>query len=99
MFKDKALFTPTMAKVLESQGYLKEALQIYAHLLQQMPGHRAFHEKVEEVRRRLDPETTREDRLPALFQEWLNLFSEYRQLERLKALRRRGKHIADEEGR
>jgi len=90
MLNDDSLFTPTMAKVLESQGYLKEAVRIYSHLLEKMPGHKAFQDKVESLRRRLDEEAAREDRLPALFDEWLTLASEYRRLERLRALRRKG---------
>lgn len=90
MLNDNSLFTPTMAKVLESQGYLKEAARIYSHLLERMPGHKAFREKVESIERRLAEESTREDRLSGLFEEWLSLATEYRQLSRLKALRRKG---------
>jgi hypothetical protein len=95
MLNDDSLFTPTMAKVLESQGYFKEAARIYAHLLEKMPGHKAFRDKVEALQRRLDEEAAREDRLPALFDEWISLASEYRQLKRLRALRR--KSMADGE--
>lgn len=90
MLNDNSLFTPTMAKVLESQGYFKEAMRIYSHLLEQMPGHKAFQDKVASLERRLADEAAREDRLPGLFDEWLNLASEYRKLKRLKALRRKG---------
>lgn len=90
MLKDNSLFTPTMAKVLESQGYLKEAAQIYSHLLEQMPGHKAFRDKVEALERRMAEESAREDRLPGLFDDWLRLASEYRQLKRLRALRQKG---------
>jgi hypothetical protein len=82
-----------MAKVLESQGYFKEAIRVYSHLLEKMPGHKAFRDKVEALQQRLDEEAAREDRLPALFEEWISLTSEYRQLERLKTLRR--KRVAD----
>jgi hypothetical protein len=97
MLNDKALFTPTMAKVLEGQGYLREAGQIYAHLLEQMPGHQAFREKAEEIRHRLDKEAADGDRLPALFDEWLTLASEYRRLEQLKEMGRFGKRSVEEE--
>ena len=100
MLNDKALFTPTMAKVLERQGYLKEAAQIYAHLLDQMPGHKVFRDKLETIQRRLTQEVQeadREDRLSALFDDWLMLASEFRQLKRLKALQASIKHSADEE--
>lgn len=90
MLNDNSLFTPTMAKVLENQGYLKEAARIYSHLLEQMPGHKSFRDKVEDLERRMAEEAVREDRLPGLFDEWLNLASEYRQLKRLRALRRKG---------
>ena len=89
MLNDNSLFTPTMAKVLESQGYFKEAAQIYSHLLEKMPGHKAFRDKVEALEKRMAEDAAREDRLPAMFQEWLSLVSEYRQLARLKALRRK----------
>ena len=97
MLNDKALFTPTMARVLESQGYLKEAAQIYSHLLDQMPGHKVFREKLEEIDRRLTEAAASQDSLPALFDEWLTLSSEYRQLKRLRALQRGGKRSVDEE--
>jgi hypothetical protein len=93
MLNDDSLFTPTMAKVLESQGYLKEAVRIYSHLLEKMPGHKAYRDKVEALQQRLEEETAQEDRLPGLFEEWISLASEYRQLERLKTLRR--KRMAD----
>jgi hypothetical protein len=90
MLNDNSLFTPTMAKVLESQGYLKEAAQIYSHLLEQMPGHKAFRDKVEALERRMVEEAASEDRLPGLFDDWLRLASEYRHLKRLRALRQKG---------
>jgi hypothetical protein len=89
MIEDKALFTPTMAKVLESQGYLREAVQIYSHLLEQMPGHRAYRDKVEEIERRLTEEAARQDRLPALFDEWIALTLDLQRLQRLKNLNQR----------
>jgi len=85
-----------MATVLERQGYLKEALQIYSHLLAEVPGHKGYQDKVAEIRARLAGEAAREDRLPVLFDEWLTLASEYRRLKQLKALRRSGKHPAGE---
>lgn len=94
MLNDTSLFTPTLAKVLEDQGYLKEALQIYLHLLDEMPGHKAFQDKVMEIRGRLSEEIA-QDRLPALFDEWLMLASEYRRLRRFKALRRSGRRSDD----
>lgn len=86
MLKNKALFTPTMAKVLESQGYLREAMEIYSHLLEQMPGHTAFREKVAGIERRLAEKSVSDDKLPALFDEWLVLALGCRQLEGLKML-------------
>lgn len=84
--ENKVLYTPTMAKVLESQGYLREAMEIYSHLLEQMPGHTAFREKIAEIERRLAEKSVSEDRLPALFDEWLALALGYRRLEELKTL-------------
>lgn len=86
MLNNKAVFTPTMAKVLESQGYLREAMEIYSHLLEQMPGQIAFREKVAELSRRLYEKPGPDDRLPALFDEWLALVSSYRRLQELKML-------------
>lgn len=86
MLKNKALFTPTMAKVLESQGYLREAMEIYSHLLEQMPGHTAFLKKVAEIGHRLAEKSVSEDKLPALFDEWLALALGCRRLEGLKML-------------
>jgi hypothetical protein len=96
MLNDKTLYTPTMAKVLEAQGYLKEAAEIYSRLLDEMPGHKAFRNKLEDIQRRLAKMAENEDRLPALFEEWLALASEHRQLKRLKALQRRVSPGADE---
>lgn len=91
MLNDESLFTPTMAKVLEDQGYLKEAVRIYSHLLEKMPGHQAYRDKVASLQQALAEETVREDRLPALFEEWLTLASEYRRLKQLKTLKRKGR--------
>jgi hypothetical protein len=96
MLNDTSLFTPTMAKVLESQGYFKEALQIYTHLLEEVPGHKGYQDKIAEIEGRLEGELERGDKLPVLFDEWLSLASEYRRLRQLKALRRSGKKAADE---
>ena len=86
MLTNKALFTPTMAKVLEGQGYLREAMEIYSHLLEQMPGHTAFREKVIEIERRLAEKSVSDNKLPLLFDEWLALVLSYRRLEELKIL-------------
>ena len=86
MLKDRTLFTPTMAKVLEGQGYLREAMEIYSHLLEQMPGHTAFREKVTEIESRLAEKSVSDEKLPALFDEWLTLALERRRLEALKKL-------------
>ena len=86
MLKNKAMYTPTMAKVLESQGYLREAMEIYSYLLEQIPGHPVFREKVAELERRLAENPVSDDKLPALFDEWLALALSYRRLEALKRL-------------
>ena len=86
MLKNKALFTPTMAKVLESQGYLREAMEIYTHLLEQMPGHTAFREKAAEIEGRLAEKSVSNNKLPALFDKWLALALGCRRLEALKML-------------
>lgn len=91
MLKNKTLFTPTMAKVLESQGYLSEALQIYSHLLDRIPGHKAFQDKVVEIEARLDQESTSEDKVAVLFDEWLALALGFGKLERLRKLRPNGR--------
>jgi len=84
MLKNKAVFTPTMAKVLESQGYLREAMEIYTHLLEQMPGHTAYREKTAEIERRLAEKSGSDNKLSALFDEWLALALGCRRLEELK---------------
>ena len=86
MLKNKALFTPTMAKVLESQGYFQEAMEIYSHLLEQMPGHTVFREKVTKIERRLAEKSVSDNKLSALFDEWLSLALSWRRLEELKGL-------------
>ena len=96
MIDDKTLFTPTMAKVLEDQGYLREAAQIYSHLLEQMPGHKAYRDKVEEIERRLTEEAARQDRLPGLLNEWFELALDYQRLQQLKTLRRCVKTSGDD---
>ena len=84
--EDKALFTPTMAKVLENQGYLQEAVEIYTHLLEQMPGHTIYRVKVTEIERRLAEKSASGNQLPALFDEWLMLALSCRRLKELKKL-------------
>ena len=98
MINDKAMFTPTMAKVLENQGYLREAAQIYSHLLEQMPGHKVYRDKVEEIERRLAQEADRQDRLPELLNEWFELALDYQRLQQLKTLRRQVKTSDDDGG-
>jgi len=98
IINDKAMFTPTMAKVLENQGYLREAAQIYSHLLEQMPGHKAYQDKVEEIERRLTEEAARQDRLPDLLNEWFELALDYQRLQQLKTLRRQVK-TSDDDGK
>ena len=96
MLKNKTVFTPTMAKVLESQGYLREAMEIYTHLLEQMPGHTAFRRKVEEIQRSLDEKSNSGDKLPALFDEWLALALSHRRLDKLKMLHLKRRPQIDE---
>ena len=84
--ENKELFTPTMAKVLETQGYLREAMEIYSHLLEQMPGHTVFRAKVTEIERRLAEKSVSDNQLPVLFDEWLTLALGCRRLEELKRL-------------
>jgi hypothetical protein len=86
MLENKAVFTPTLAGVLERQGYLREAMEIYSHLLEQMPGHTVFREKVAEIERRLAENSIPDERLSLLFCEWLALALVYRRLKELKTL-------------
>jgi hypothetical protein len=88
MIDDKALFTPTMAKVLEDQGYLREAAKIYTHLLEQIPGHLGYRDKVDELENRLAETDDSEDRLSALFEEWVTLALGHQRLRQLNTLHR-----------
>jgi hypothetical protein len=97
--ENKVLFTPTMASVLETQGYLQEAMEIYTYLLEQMPGHTVFREKIATIERRLAEDSLAGKKLSAVFGEWLALALDHRRLKVLKTLqseRRRQVNETDE---
>jgi hypothetical protein len=89
MLKDKTHMTPTLAKVLASQGHLEEAAAGYGYLLAQTPGHVGLQEALNDVQVQLNKRREKGDTLAALFEEWISLALTYNRLRRCKNFRRK----------
>lgn len=51
-------YTPTIAELYESQGYYREALEIYQKLLKMDPKEVSFFEKIEELKKKIGESQT-----------------------------------------
>ena len=81
---ENAFYTPAVAKILENQGHLEEAAQVYRKLLSEMPGHAGFREALAGLESRLAGGVVTEEGLTSLFAEWLGLLSGYGRLKQLR---------------
>jgi adenylosuccinate lyase len=74
-------FTPTMAKLYADQGYLRKAVQIYRHLVQQEPDRGDLRQDLAAVEERIRQQThpsTKE--LGLLMREWADLIRKHQEL-------------------
>ncbi len=83
----QTLCTPTMAGVLEGQGYFEEARRIYSELLEKLPGHPAYRVAVERLEGLLIQRDAAEEPLADLMAQWLTLLIRTQGLKRLRQLK------------
>jgi hypothetical protein len=95
MPSDTSLFTPTLAGLYAEQGHLRQAAQIYRHLLEKSPERPEYLKALEEIEEQLAAEVHRPDQaLVRLIATWVDLEMSYARLKQFKALRlnRRSRH-------
>jgi cytochrome c-type biogenesis protein CcmH/NrfG len=89
MDKETDFYTGTMAKVYAGQGHWHKAAEIYRHLLRMEPERTDYLEALAEAERMLSATDKRpvEDLAP-LFHQWIDLLLKYKNLQRLRRLKR-----------
>ena len=89
MDKETDFYTGTMAKVYAGQGHWDKAAEIYRHLLRMETERTDYLEALAEAERMLSATAKRpaEDLAP-LFQQWIDLMLKYKNLQRLRRLKR-----------
>ena len=89
MEKETDFYTGTMAKVYAGQGHWDKAAEIYRHLLKMEPERTDYLEALAETERMLSATSKRsvEDLAP-LFHEWIDLMLKYKNLQRLRRVKR-----------
>lgn len=89
MEKETDFYTGTMAKVYAGQGLWDKAAEIYRHLLRMEPGRRDYLEALAEAERMLNTTVNRQvEDLAPLFQQWIDLMLKYKNLQKLRRLKR-----------
>jgi hypothetical protein len=83
--EDDVFYTRTMAKVLEDQGNLKKAAEIYHYLLEREPGNPNLVDALSEIETQLTEIGS--DDLVNLFGRWIDLLLTHNNLEKLKKLK------------
>ena len=72
---------PALAKLYADQGRYDKANEIYRHLMEKFPEREDILEDVADLKVRMErAKTASKPQLPALFQHWLELIKEYRQM-------------------
>jgi pentatricopeptide repeat protein len=89
MEKETEFYTGTMAKVYARQGHWDKAAEIYRHLLRMEPERTDYLEALAEAERMLKTSGN----LPVadlepLFQQWIDLMLKYKNLQKLRRLKR-----------
>jgi hypothetical protein len=83
---DVEIYTMTMARVYEGQGYLGKAADIYRHLMEQNPQDSRPAEALARVEGLLQTAGRQGRPAPELLREWLQLLFRYRNLRKLKEI-------------
>jgi hypothetical protein len=89
MDKETDFYTGTMAKVYSGQGHWDKAAEIYRHLLKLEPERTDYLEALAEAERILNTTVNRQvEDLAPLFQQWIDLMLKYKNLQKLRRLKR-----------
>jgi tetratricopeptide (TPR) repeat protein len=89
MEKETDFYTGTMAKVYAGQGLWDKAAEIYRHLLRLEPERTDYLEALAEAERMLNTTVNRQvEDLAPLFQQWIDLMLKYKNLQKLRRLKR-----------
>jgi tetratricopeptide (TPR) repeat protein len=89
MDKETDFYTGTMAKVYSGQGHWDKAAEIYRHLLKLEPERTDYLEALAEAERMLNTTVNRQvEDLAPLFQQWIDLMLKYKNLQKLRRLKR-----------
>ena len=89
MEKETDFYTGTMAKVYAGQGHWDKAAEIYSHLLRMEPERTDYLEALAEAERMLNATVNRQvEDLAPLFQQWIDLMLKYKNLQKLRRLKR-----------
>jgi len=89
MDKETDFYTGTMAKVYADQGHWGKAAEIYRHLLRLEPERVDYLEALAQAERKLNTDGNHpvEDLAP-LFQQWIDLMLRYKNLQKLRRLKK-----------
>jgi tetratricopeptide (TPR) repeat protein len=89
MEKETDFYTGTMAKVYSGQGHWDKAAEIYRHLLKLEPERTDYLEALAEAESMLNTTVNRQvEDLAPLFQQWIDLMLKYKNLQKLRRLKR-----------
>ena len=89
MEKETDFYTGTMAKVYAGQGHWDKAAEIYRHLLRIEPERTDYLEALAEAERMLKTAGNRSVKdLTPLFRQWIDLMLRFKNLQKLRRLKR-----------
>ena len=89
MEEETDFYTATMAKVYAEQGHWNKAAEIYRHLLRIEPERTDYLEALAEAERMLKTSGNRSvGDLAPLFHQWIDLMLKYKNLQKLRRLKR-----------
>lgn len=82
-------YTATMAKVYADQGHWDKAADIYRHLLRLEPERIDYLEALAEAEKKSKPAPARPvEALAPLFHQWIDLMLRYKNLQKLRRLKK-----------
>ena len=88
MEKETDFYTVTMAKVYAGQGHWDKAAEIYRYLLRMEPERTDYLEALAEAERMLKTSSQAVEDLASLFHQWIDLMLKYKNLQKLRRLKR-----------